>query len=156
MPFGLKNAGATFQRLMDKVFYSLDFVFIYLDDMIIASCSEAEHLSHLAEVMRRLQLAGLVLNLEKCAFSLVEVEFLGHVISVKGFMPMKKHTEAIKKFPSPTDQKSLMSFLGLVNFYRRFITSAAAILLPLTNALIGGSKAPWYWSPEMRWSFLSA
>ncbi len=81
MPFGLRNAGQTFQLLMDMVGAVLNFVFIYLDDVLVASLDEATHISHLREVFQRLQQYGLLLNLSKCSFGQPVVEFLGHRIS---------------------------------------------------------------------------
>ncbi len=84
MPFGLRNAGNTFQRMMDRILAGLSFVFCYLDDIIIASRDEQEHLEHLREVFSRLREAGLVINAEKCVFAATTVEFLGHKVSAAG------------------------------------------------------------------------
>jgi hypothetical protein len=135
MPFGLHNAGQSFQRFMDEVLAGLDFTFCYLDDILIASSSEEEHLQHLQQVLQRLQQYGLVLNMEKCELGRQQVDFLGDRITAKGAAPIARHMEAVQNFPRPQDKKQLQSFLGLVNFYRRFIPAAARILLPLTDAL---------------------
>jgi hypothetical protein len=153
MPFGLKNAGQRFRRLMDRVLAGLDFVFIYLDDVIVGSRSEEEHLHHLRLVFARLQQFGLVLNMDKCHFGVQEVEFLGHSISSSGAKPLDKHVEAIRRFPRPGDAKQLQRFLGLVNFYRRFIPGAAGILKPLSDALRGQGRSPWQWSSAMEAAF---
>jgi hypothetical protein len=84
MPFGLRNAGQTFQRLMDQVLAGLDFVFVYLDDILIASPDERTYQQHLRAVLEWLQEAGLVLNPEKCLFGVSAVEFLGHHITAEG------------------------------------------------------------------------
>jgi cleavage and polyadenylation specificity factor subunit 1 len=81
MTFGLRNAGNIFQRQMDRILSSLDFVFAYLDDVIVASRSDTEHLLHLCLLFQRLQDAGLVINREKCVFGVAAVEFLGHHVS---------------------------------------------------------------------------
>ena len=133
MPFGLRNAGQSFQRFMDEVLSSLDFAFCYLDDILIGSSSPEEHLLHLHLVLQRLRNFGLVLNMEKCELGQESIEFLGHRITAEGAAPIVKHVEAIQNFPQPQDRKQLQSFLGLVNFYRRFIPAAAQILLPLTD-----------------------
>ena len=88
MPFGLRNAGNTFQRMMDRILAGLSFVFCYLDDIIIASRDEEEHLEHLREVFSRLREAGLVINAEKCVFAATAVEFLGHKVSAAGVEPL--------------------------------------------------------------------
>ncbi len=151
MPFGLRNAGQSFQRFMDKVLSGLDFAFCYLDDILIGSSSTEEHLHHLHLVLQRLHEYGLVLNMEKCELARQEIDFLGHHITAEGASPILKHVQAIQDFPAPQDKKQLQTFLGMVNFYRRFILAAANILLPLTDAL----RADWSWSwvPAMQHSF---
>ncbi len=141
MPFGLRNAGQSFQRVMDQVFNGLDCSFVYLDDILVGSASPEEHLRHLRAVLQRLRKFGLVLDLEKCQFGRASVDFLGHLITAEGAALMQKHVAAIQEFPRLADTKQLQSFLGLVNFYRRFIPAAAQILLPLTEALKGSKSA---------------
>ena len=158
MPFGLKNAGMTFQRLIDRTISGLDFVFGYLDDLLIFSPDEATHLVHLRQVLERLRQFGLVLNAGKCLFAQPSVEYLGHVVSSDGAQPLPVNVEAILSRPRPSTIKDLQGYLGMINFYRRFIPRAAAILLPLTNALRGdrkGSEAI-TWSPEMSSAFSAA
>lgn len=155
MPFGLRNAAQTFQRLMDQIFGFLIFVFIYLDDLIIFSEDEKQHKDHLAQVFQLLSDNGLVINPAKCEFFKHEVEFLGHVVDCTGMRPLPKHVQAIHDFPAPTDVKSLQRFLGLVNFYRRFVPGAALILQPLTDALAGNAKHV-EWSAAMQSAFQQA
>ena len=93
MPFGLKNSGATFQRLMDSIFWDLDFVFVYLDDILIGSENEEEHSRHLRQV--------LAINTAKSEFFSSELEFMGHVVSASGIRPSPKHTAAIREYPPP-------------------------------------------------------
>ncbi len=85
LTFGLRNAGSTFQQLMDRVLAGLALAFVYLDDIIIASPSMEQHQRDVEEVFRRLQVAGLVINFEKCTFAVPEVDFLGHRVSASGF-----------------------------------------------------------------------
>jgi hypothetical protein len=80
MPFGLKNAGQSFQRLMDRQMAGLDFVFVYLDDILIASPDQQTHLQHLCLVLERLREGGLLLNMDKCQFGAASLEFLGHMV----------------------------------------------------------------------------
>ena len=128
MPFGLRNAGQSFQRFMDEVLSGLDFAFCYLDDILIGSSSTEEHMQHLHLVLQRLQEYGLVLNMEKCELACQEIDFLGHHITAEGASPILHHVQAIQEFPAPRDKKQLQTFLGMVNFYRRFIPAAANIL----------------------------
>jgi hypothetical protein len=138
-PFGLQNAGQSFQLFMDQLWCGLDFAFIYLDNILIGSRRPEEHRLHLHQVLQRLLLYGPVLNLEKCQLDHTAIDFLGHSITAAGAQPVLKHVEAIQQFPQPADRKQLQGFLGLVNFYGRFISAAAHILLPLTDALKGDS-----------------
>jgi RNase H-like domain found in reverse transcriptase/Reverse transcriptase (RNA-dependent DNA polymerase) len=140
MPFGLRNAVQTFQRLMDHVFRHLPFCFCYLDDHLIASRTLDEHLQHLRTYFQLLQDNGLQFNPAKCVFVVVEVDFLGHRVSTAGISPLPKHVEALQRLPVPTDVKVLQRYLGLINFYRRFLPGIAASLLPLTNALRGSPR----------------
>jgi transposase InsO family protein len=158
MPFGLKNAGMSFQRLMDRIMAGLPFVFVYIDDILVASPDFSTHLSHLRVVLERLQTAGLVLNVEKCVFAKPEVNFLGHRISAAGSTPLPDRITAISQHPQPGTIKELQQFLGMLNFYRKFLPSAARILCPLTNALKGGlpGSTPLVWSPEMMAAFAAA
>jgi hypothetical protein len=156
MPFGLRNAGQTFQRLMDQVLAGLDFVFVYLDDILIASPDEQTHQQHLRAVLERLQEAGLVLNAEKCLFGVSAVEFLGHHITAEGAEPLQQKVAAIADFQRPQDAKGMQRFLGMINFYRRFIQGAAGILRPLTDALRGKPRGRVIWTAAMGAAFQAA
>jgi len=140
LPFGLRNAGNTFQRLMDRVLAGLPYVFCYLDDIIIASQTDEQHLQHLRQVFSRLRDAGLVINREKCVFAAASVDFLGHRVKAAGAAPVRTHVEALLAHPEPLTITQLQGFLGTVNFYRRFLPGAAKILLPLTGLLRGSPK----------------
>ncbi|KAK7929149.1 hypothetical protein WMY93_005544 [Mugilogobius chulae] len=135
MPFGLKGAAQTFQRLMDSVLRGLDFIFVYLDDILVASSSDEEHRAHLRGVFRRFETHGLIINPAKCQFGLPVIEFLGHRISAQGAVPLPAKVQAVADFPRPVVVKSLQEFLGMVNFYHRFIPHAAHIMRPLYDAL---------------------
>ena len=119
MPFGLTNAPATFQRLMSQLFSGKDwdFVFVYLDDLLIVTKSMLEHLDHLKKVLNRLMEFGLKLKPKKCAFAREQVDYLGHTLSTEGMRPNSAKDEAVENFPKPKSSKEIKSFLGLVNFY---------------------------------------
>jgi hypothetical protein len=131
MTVGLRNAGNTFQRQMDRIMAGHDFVFVYLDYVIIGSCSVEEHVQHLQILFQRLQVAGLVINREKSVFGVEEVKFLGHHVNATGVAPIASRVAAILEHPQPTTVKELQGFLGVINFYRRFVPAAARILKPL-------------------------
>ncbi len=158
MSFGLRNAGMTFQQLMDSVLGTLPFAFVYLDDILVASPDPSSHRRHLEAVFSVLQSNGLVVNPDKCLFSCTEVDFLGHRLTARGISPLPSRVQAIADFPPPDTVKQLQAFLGLFNFYRRFIPAAARIVSPLTRALRGGPKGstPLVWSAAMRDSFSAA
>jgi hypothetical protein len=155
MTFGMRNAGSTFQRLMDRVVQGLPAVFAYLDDLLIASESLESHLLDLREVFTRLQAAGLVINAEKCLFAVPGLDFLGHQVSAAGISPLPQRVEALQDHPRPRTVRELQGFLGAVNFYRRFVPAAAKILRPLTDSLRGGAppSAAVTWSPPMETAF---
>ena len=138
--FGLRNAGQSFQRLMDRILAGLDFCFVYVDDILVASSSEAEHEHHLRLVLERLKEHGMVLNREKCLLGVAEIDYLGHRITASGISPMPQRVAAIKEHAKPTTARGLQTYLGMVNFYRRFLPAAAKVLRPLTEALKGAPK----------------
>jgi cleavage and polyadenylation specificity factor subunit 1 len=148
----------TFQRLMDRLFFDIPCVFVYLDDLLVASRSVEEHRAHLRAVLQRLHDNGLVINTGKCVWGQSSLEFLGHQVSASGVAPLASRIEAVKNFPRPRTVQQLQAFLGLINFYRRFIPAAAAILRPLTDALCGSPKgtAAVQWSAAMTAAFAAA
>jgi hypothetical protein len=141
MPFGLRNAGSSFQLMMDRVLAGLPFTYCYLDDLRVASIDLETHMQHLHLVFARLRQFGLVINREKCTFAVDTFEFLGHQVSAQGAKPLRSYVEAVEKRPPPTTVKELQMFLGLINFYQRFVPGAASILKPLTDALRGSKSA---------------
>ena len=157
MPFGLKNAAQAFQRLMDMVCAGLDFVFVYLDDILIASESAAEHKEHLRILFHRLQEHGLVVKTEKCVFGVPEIDFLGHRVTSDGIQPLPIKVKAIAEFPTPTSITLLERFIGMVNFYHIFVPGAAEMMKPLYQALTGKPRPKILtWSHEMGKAFQEA
>ena len=146
MPFGLCNAAQTFQRFMDQVLSGLQFCFVYIDDLLVASSSPTEHREHLHIVFERLNNHGLILNTAKSVFGVSQLEFLGHQVTPTGVEPLASRVSAITDFPRPTSTKQLRRFLGLINFYHRFVPQCAAILHPL-HALAQGRK-----STDLSWT----
>jgi hypothetical protein len=155
MPFGLKNAAQTFQRLMDQILRGLPYVFVYLDDILIASRDLEEHQQHLRHVLAILQKNGLIINPEKCVFAQPKLEFLGHQVCGSGLAPLDRHVAAVQAFPAPCDVKQLQRFVGFLNFYRRFLPGIAGILKPLTDAVCISSKE-FQWSEEQQAAFEAA
>ncbi|UYV63696.1 hypothetical protein LAZ67_2005344 [Cordylochernes scorpioides] len=135
MNFGLKNASQTFQRFMDEVTKGLDFVFVYIDDVLIASKNENDHIEHLHTISKRLSDHGLTFNISKSVFGKPLLEFLGHIIDNKGIKPLPEKIRIVKDFPQPNSTRQLQRFIGLVNFYHKFIKNSCHILAPLYSAL---------------------
>ena len=135
MPFGLHNAAQTFQRFMDKVLCGLTFCYSYRDDLLIASTTSEEHLHHVRLVFERLSKQGVVINPHKCLFGVAELDFLGHHIDQNGITPLQDKVQAVCDFPLPQSQRKLRQFIGLVNFYNRFLPHCAKLMQPLHSLL---------------------
>jgi len=153
MPFGLCNAGASFQRLMDVVLtgLNLEVCLAYIDDVLIFSKTLEEHLDRLELVLQRLQAAGLKLKASKCSIMQTQVSFLGHVLSSEGIATDPEKTRLITQWPVPTNLKELRSFLGISGYYRKFVEGYAAIAAPL-NALMK-KNTPFIWNDDCQSAF---
>ncbi|XP_044510183.1 uncharacterized protein LOC123228802 [Mangifera indica] len=153
MPFGLTNAPATFCNLMNDVLYEwLDrFVVVYLDDIVIYSESLEDHVRHLDEVMARLRAHQLYVKKEKCEFCMQEIMFLGHKVSHGQIRMDERKVTAIVEWTAPTKVSELRSFLGLANYYRRFVRDYSKIVAPLTDLL--KKDKPWGWTEECAQAF---
>ena len=135
MPFGLRNAAQTFQRFIDEVLRDLQFCYAYIDDILIASSTPEEHQNHLIAVFQRFKEFGVIINPSKCEFGANQLTFLGHHVTAQGIQPLTDKVQAIQQFPQPATQQKLREFLGLINFYHRFIPHCADILKPIHNLL---------------------
>ena len=155
MPFGLKNAGQAFQRLMDGVLRDVPCTFVYLDDILIASKSADEHHEHLRQVLQLLSSNGLVINKAKCIFGTKELDFLGHRISAEGIQPIPDRITSLCECKAPTDRSGLQRFLGMINYYHRFLPHIADILAPL-HAQASGKGQSINWSEDCQTAFQKA
>ena len=164
MPFGLKNAPATFQRLMQRMLGDLHLkgVVVYLDDIIIYSKTEEEHRALLEQVFKRLREAGLKLSPKKCHFMQKQIKCLGHIVSEEGISCDPAKTSAVGSWPVPTNVKELQKFLGFTGFYRRFVKDYAKIAKPITQLLAGSNPrktkkkpeyVPWVWAEDQDAAF---
>ena len=140
--FGLRNAGATFQRIIDTVLGDIPFCVAYVDGILVFSSTTEEHWRHLHLVLERLCSTGLVLRHDKCIFGAKEIDFLGHHITYKGGLPLQEKVAAVRAIPTPTTVKALQEFVGMVNYYHRFLPHIAATMAPLYAALTGKPKTP--------------
>ena len=166
MPFGLCNAPATFQRLMERCMGELNLrdCLIYLDDVIIFSSTFEKHIQSLESVFGRLKRHNLKLKASKCEFLRSSVTYLGHVVSENGIETDPEKTEAIKTWPLPTTVKDVRAFLGFTGYYRRFIKNYATIARPLNDLLVGHctnvkgkkskiKKTPFVWTEKQQQAF---
>ncbi|BHF85239.1 hypothetical protein SprV_1002840200 [Sparganum proliferum] len=140
MPFGLRNASQTFQRFLDHALRGLTFVYV------------EEHLQHLTLLFDRFQQFGVTLHPAKCILGATSLEFSGHLIASNGIRPLPSKFAAIRDFPPPTSKRQLQRFLGIVNFYRRFLPNCADTILPLTS-LLSGCKRTFELTPAALTSF---
>ena len=153
MPFGLCNAPATFQRLMDTVLRDIlwQFVVVYIDNINVGSKTFDEHLHHLDQVFTRLEQAGLKLSPEKCFFFKDEIPFLGHVVSRNGIQTDPEKLRVIKEFPIPKDLTQLRGFIALASYYRKFVKKFSAIAEPLNRLL--KKNVPYIWGQDQNAAF---
>ena len=145
MPFGLRNAPSVFQRFVQDIFSDVlgEFIQIYLDDIIIYTKNPNDHIKHVSYVLNKLLENGLFAKIEKCDFHVKKTNFLGFTISPKGLTMDKNKLQSIFEWPTPRNLKELQSFLGLCNFYRRFIKDFALIMEPLRPLLKKNCKFIW-------------
>ena len=152
LPFGLTNAPATFMNLMNDIFKEhLDvFVIVYLDDILIYSKTWKEHLEHIKTVLKILRKERLFGKISKCVFGVTEVEYLGHIISQDGIAVDPHKVTAVMEWPVPKNKQQVQSFLGLVNYYRRFIKGCSLIAKPLTELT---KNVPFDWKQDKKDAF---
>ena len=153
MPFGLCNAPATFQRLMDTVLMGLNFdiCLAYLDDIILISKDIQSHLSRLEMLFQRLREAKLKLKPSKCSVMQKSVAFLGYIVSEKGISTDPSKIQAVVDWPTPTNLRQCRAFIGLCQYYRRFVPNFSAIAAPLYD--LTKKHVPFVWSTECQQAF---
>ena len=153
MPYGLTNSPITFMRTMHKTLHGLLFkcCIVYVDDIIVYSANMAEHLVHLKQVFERLHHAGLKLNPSKCTFAASQVKYLGHILSAEGIRPNPEKTSIVDTFPVPKDVQQVRSFLGLTNYYKRFIQGYSVLAAPMFKLL--RKDTPFHWDNACQEAF---
>ena len=149
MPFGPKNAPGHFQRCMQQIFGHLDFVFCYIDDLLIYSSNFEEHCQHLEIVLEIIQKHNLHVKFSKCKFAQSEVEYLGHILKNDSYTFDSKVHHILRDYPLPSTLKELESFIGLINYYRKFVKDFALITKPLFELKSKcDKKTSVEWTPE--------
>eukprot|EP00731_Ephydatia_muelleri_P022229 Em0014g820a len=154
LPFGIASAPAIFQKLMDSVLQGMSRTVCYIDDILITGDSEDEHLKNLELVLGRLKTHGITVRKSKCVFMANSVEFLGHRIDAEGLHPLESKIEAMVKVPPPKNVAELKSFLGMVNYYAKFLPNLSTTISPLYTLLKKNSR--WQWTEECSQAFLAA
>ena len=151
MPFGVRNAPATFQRLINTVLCGVTGCEAYLDDVVVYSSTWEEHIEKLHAVFDRLQAANLTLNLAKCEFGQATVTYLGKIVGRGQVKPIQSKVEAILSFPAPSSRRELRRFLGMAGYYRSFCRNFSAVAAPLTDLL--SPKRRYHWSENCQHAF---
>ena len=151
VPFGLAQAPSYFQQLMNQVLQGLDFAIAYLDDIVIFSNNELEHLQHLETVFKRLQDAGLKLKESKCDFFRSQIHYLGHMLSAEGIQPLPEKLDSITNMPAPENQTEVKQFLGLVGYYHKFVPHFSDISRPLVKLM--RKDTPFAWMKQCHLAF---
>ena len=154
LPFGVASAPAIFQKTMDGILQGIPFCICYLDDILVTGRSDEEHVRNLRTVLQRLQEHGVRLRQDKCTFFQESVEYLGHTISAGGVHTTDQKVKAVVDAPSPRDVSELRSFLGLLNYYSKFLPNLASTLHPLHVLLREGQR--WNWSKQCQLAFEAA
>ena len=151
LPFGIASAPAVFHRVMDTILQGVPRALCYIDDILVTGASDEEHLTNLEAVFSRLQSHGIRMKKSKCFFMQDSMEYLGHRVDAEGLQASPKKVEAIDKAPQPRSVQQLRSYLGLLNYYRKFLPNLASIVKPLNDLLHKGQK--WVWTPECTQAF---
>ena len=151
LPFGIKVAPSIFQQVIDTMLNGLEFSIGYLDDILMKSTNVGEHREHVNKVFERISDFGFTLKESKCEFFLEEIKYLGHIIDKDGRRPDPERSIAIKNMPEPNNVTQLQSFLGLANYYEKFIPSMHKLRAPLNELLKKDSK--WEWSADCQSAF---
>ena len=154
LPFGVASAPSLFQRVMENLLQGLPHVVVHLNDILVTGATEDKHIRNVEEVLRRLETAGMRLKRSKCAFMLSEVEYLGHRITAEGLRPTPEKTQAIVNAPAPQSVSQLKSFLGLVNYYAKFLPNLSSALAPLYSLL--QKHVEWSWGKDQEEAFQRA
>lgn len=152
LPFGVSSAPSIFQRIMDTMLKDLKGVSCYLDDVLITGRTADEHFANLEAVLKRLTERGVRVKKEKCSFFQKELRYLGHVISAAGVSTTPEKIEALTKAPAPTSKQQLQSFLGVVNYYGKFVPRLSTLAASPLYKLLRRDH-PWRWDAPRQMAF---
>ncbi|CAM5092907.1 unnamed protein product [Natator depressus] len=154
LPFGLKGAPATFQRLVDQLLRGMEsFAVAYIDDICVFSQTWEDHVSQVRQVLDRLQGAGLTVKAEKCKVGMAEVSYLGHRVGSGRLKPEPAKVEVIRDWPAPHTKKQVQAFMGMAGYYRRFVPHFSAIATPITELCKKGKPDKVVWTEQCQEAF---
>ncbi|CAM4703830.1 unnamed protein product [Caretta caretta] len=154
LPFGLKGAPATFQRLVDQLLRGMEsFAVAYIDDICVFSQTWEDHVSQVRQVLDRLQGAGLTVKAEKCKVGMAEVSYLGHRVGSGRLKPEPAKVEVIRDWPAPHTKKQVQAFIGMAGYYRRFVPHFSAIATPITELCKKGKPDKVVWTEQCQEAF---
>ncbi|CAM4305381.1 unnamed protein product, partial [Lepidochelys olivacea] len=154
LPFGLKGAPATFQRLVDQLLRGMEsFAVAYIDDICVFSQTWEDHVSQVRQVLDRLQGAGLTVKAEKCKVGMAEVSYLGHRVGSGRLKPEPAKVEVIRDWPAPHTKKQVQAFIGMAGYYRRFVPHFSAIATPITELCKKGKPDKVVWTEQCQVAF---
>ena len=154
LPFGIASAPAIFQRAIETLLQGIPYTCAYFDDIVVTGKTDDEHLQNLQLVFQKLEFVGLKLNKEKCVFMAPSIEYLGHQIDKDGLHPTDEKVTCIKQAPTPSTITELKAFMGLLNYYGKFIPNLATVLAPLYRLLQKDTK--WNWGRDQQEAFKCA
>ena len=154
LPYGVSSSPAIFQRCMESLVQGCKGVVVYIDDILLTGTSGQEHLETLNQVLGILDKAGIRLNRPKCFFMRPSVEYLGHIIDENGIHPTDEKVRAIKEAPRPTNVTELRAFLGIINYYGKFLANLSSKLAPLHELL--QKRSQWHWTDRQDKAFQAA
>ena len=149
LPFGIASAPALFQRVMDTILQGVTGAICYINDILVTWQTEAEHIQNLSEVLERLQQYGVRMKRNKCHFMQESVEYLGHIVDSTGIRAIPEKVAAIAQAPALKNVVQLRSFLGLLNYYRKFLPNLARVVQPLNVLLQKDRKWVWFQDCEL-------
>ena len=154
LPFGISSAPAIFQRCMENLLQGINGVCVYFDDILVTGSSSEDHLQNLDKVLTKIDEAGLRLKRSKCSFMMSKIEYLGHVIDEHGIHPTEDKVKAIQEAPRPKNVSELRSFIGILNYYGKFLSNLSSKLAPLYKLLQNHSR--WKWTDNQEQAFQAA
>ena len=150
LPYGISSAPGIFQRNMELL-WNIPYVIVRVDNFLVSGACDEDHLNNLEEVLKRLASTGLRLRKDKCVFMEPPVTYLEHKVSKEGIQPLQDKVDAITNAPAPTNASELRSYLGMINYYQKFLPNLSSVLAPL-HALLP-NEACWHWGKEQMHAF---